>query len=167
MDTASKLVGLTVDDLTNDGSDASSERTPEYPSARSFRGVEIIDARGNPLGEFDEIVGDTLIEEKSALGVGQLHPRTGQPVQTVVQWAEKQIFQKTVVRLHNLQRAAATRPTAGGSSRVPTLSDIQRMHKLQFRIAATTPEMRNAVQAQLTRLQTRFPAWEFSVIFGP
>lgn len=155
-----------MDDLTHDCSDTSSEHPPEYPSARRFRGVEIVDVRSNPLGEFDEIVGDTLIEEKSALGVGQLHPRTGQPVQTVVQWAEKQIFQKTVVRLHHLQRAVATRPTAGGSPYVPPLGDIQRIRKLQFRIAATTPEMRSAVQAQLTRLQARFPAWEFSVIFG-
>jgi hypothetical protein len=136
------------------------------PSQR-VRGVEIVDARGNPLGEFDAILAGTFIEEKSALGIGQVHPRTGQPVQTVTQWAEKQIFQKTVVRITNLQKAAATRPAAGHTSEVPTLGEILQIHQLQFRIMATTPEIQNAVYAQLARLRARFPAWEFSVIFGP
>ena len=136
-------------------------------SSQRFRGVEIIDARGNPVGEFDEISEGIFIEEKSAIGFGQLYPRTGRPVQTVAQWAEKQIFQKTVVRLDNLQRAAATRPAAGGSPYVPTLSEILGIRKFQFKIVSTAPEVQNAVQAQLTRLHARFPAWEFSVIFGP
>ena len=140
---------------------------PGSTSSQRFHGVEIIDARGNPLGEFDEIAEDIFIEEKSAVGFGQLHPRTGRPVQTVTQWAEKQIFQKTVVRLDNLQRATATRPAAGGSLSVPTLSAILGIRKFQFKIMSTAPEVQNAVQAQLTRLRVRFPAWEFSVIFGP
>ena len=98
---------------------------------------------------------------------GQLHPRTGQPVQTVAQWAEKQIFQKTVVRIANLRRAAATRPAAGESPGVPTLREILGIRQFQFKIMSTAPEVQNAVQAQLTCLRARFPAWEFSVIFGP
>jgi hypothetical protein len=145
------------------GTDAGSGNIP----SQRFRGVEIIDAHGKPLGEFDEIAEGPFIEEKSATGFGQLHPRTGQPVQTVAQWAEKQIFQKTVVRLHNLQRAATTRPAAGGSARIPALSEILRIRKFQFKIMSTAPEIQNAVQAQLTRLRARFPEWEFSVIFGP
>ena len=144
-----------------------SDGDPESLSGQRFRGVEIVDARGNPLGEFDEIAEGIFIEEKLALGFGQLHPRTGQPVQPIAHWAEKQIFQKTVVRLDNLQRAAATRPAAGGSASVPTLPAILGIRKFQFKIMSTVPEVQSAVQAQLTRLRARFPAWEFSVIFGP
>jgi len=136
-------------------------------SSQRFRGVEIIDARGNPLGEFDEIAAGIFIEEKSAMGFEHPHPRTGQPVQTVTQWAEKQIFQKTVVRINNLTRAAATRPAAGGSPGVPTLNEILGIRQFQFKIMSTAPEVQNAMQAQLTRLRARFPAWEFFVIFGP
>jgi hypothetical protein len=141
--------------------------SPGSPASQTFRGVEIIDARGNPLGEFDEIAAGIFIEEKLAIGLGQLHPRTGRPVQTIVQWAEKQIFQKTVVRLDNLQRAVATRPAAGGSPYVPALSEILEIRKFQFKIVSTAPEVQNAVQTELTRLRARFPVWEFSVIFGP
>jgi hypothetical protein len=126
-----------------------------------------VDARGDPLGEFDEIAEGIFIEEKLAQWFEQMHPRTGQPVQTIAQWAEKQIFQKTVVRIDNLQRAAATRPAAGGSSGVPTLPTILGIRKFQFKIMSTAPEVQSTVQAQLTRLHARFPAWEFSVIFGP
>jgi hypothetical protein len=144
-----------------------SDGDPGSISGQRFRGVEIVDARGNPLGEFDEITEGILIEEKLALGFEQVHPRTGQPVQTIAQWAEKQIFQKTVVRIDNLQRAAATRPAAGGSSSVPPLAAILGIRKFQFKIVSTAPEVQSAVQTQLTRLHARFPAWEFSVIFGP
>lgn len=41
------------------------------------------------------------------------------------------------------------------------------LRKFQFKIMSTAPEVQNAVQAQLMRLRARFPAWEFSVIFGP
>jgi hypothetical protein len=139
----------------------------ESLSGQRFRGVEIIDAHGNPLGEFDEIAAGTFIEEKSALGVAYMHPRTGRPVQTSAQWAEKHIFQKTVVRIDNLQRAAATRPAPGGSPSVPTLQAMLGIRTFQFKIMATAPEIQHAVQAQVTRLRARFPAWEFSVIFGP
>jgi hypothetical protein len=131
------------------GEDAGS--SPE----QRLRGIEIVDADGNPLGEFDEVAEGTF-----------LHPRTGRPVQTIAQWAEKQIFQKTVVRLDNLYRAAATRPVAGGSASVPALNEILGIRKLQFKIVSTSPEVQNAVQAQLIRLRVRFPAWEFSVTFG-
>lgn len=147
--------------------DTGSDTKPESISGPRFRGVEIVDARGNPLGEFDEIAVGTFIEEKLALGFGQAHPRTGRPVQTIAQWAEKQIFQKTVVRLDNFQRAAATRPAAGGSLSVPTLRTLLQIREFQFKIMSTAPEVQNAVQAQLTRLRVRFSAWEFSVIFGP
>jgi len=143
-----------------------SEKGPESLSGQRFRGVEIVDAHGNPLGEFDEIAAGIFIEEKSALRFGHMHPRTGRPVQTIAQWAEKHIFQKTVVRIDNLQRAAATRPAPGGSPSIPTLQAILGIRTFQFKIMATVPEIQHAVQAQLTRLRARFPAWEFSVIFG-
>ena len=164
---ASEGAGAEASSSPQGGDGRGSGAGPGSSSSQRFRGVEIVDARGNPLGEFDEITAGTFIEEKLAIGFGQLHPRTGRPVQTIVQWAEKHIFQKTVVRLDNLQRAAATRPAAGGSPRVPALHEILGIRKFQFKIMSTAPEVQNAVQTQLTRLRARFPAWEFSVIFGP
>lgn len=130
-------------------------------------GVEIVDARGSPLGEIDRIRGGVIIEDKSAQGINTIHPRTGLPQQTPEQWAERQIYRKTVVRIRNLQTASATRPTVRGSATVPNLSEVQSIRELQFHVDADTPELRNAVVDQLARLRSQFPDWKFTAKFGP
>ena len=124
-----------------------SEEGPEGLLGQRFRGVEMVDAHGNPLWKLDEIAAGTFIEEKSALGFDHMHPRTGQPVQTITQWAEKHIFQKTVVRIDNL-RELQRQTAPGGSPSVPTLQAMLGIRKFQFKIMATpqrysTPCRRN------------------------
>jgi len=131
------------------------------------KGVEIVDAGGTPIGEFDEVAPDRFVEDKSAKGLNTPHPRTGQPVQSPEQWAEKQIFDKTVVRIENLKKAVATRPTKGGSPTVPALTEIKGIRQLEFRIEAGTPEVQAAVAKQIAELTKKYPDWTFSAIFGP
>jgi len=81
------------------GDDQPPPRKPEppaqpkvtQPNVEASRGVEIVDRRGSPLGEFDRIEGGVLVEEKSAKGLGRLNPRTGLRAQTAESWAERRI----------------------------------------------------------------------------
>ncbi|BAZ31899.1 hypothetical protein NIES4074_43720 [Cylindrospermum sp. NIES-4074] len=77
-----------------------------------YRNVEIIDSAGNPIGEFDKIEDGVLIEEKSAIDISKLNPRTGKPFQTTDDWAARQIFVKTDIRIQNLEKAVNTKPTS-------------------------------------------------------
>jgi hypothetical protein len=144
------------------------ERAAKEATRAETKGVEIVDSKGNPLGEFDGVTKDRFIEDKSAKGLETLNPKTGKPVQTADQWAQKQIYDKTKVRIDNLtNKATATRPTKGGSPTVPTLSELRGIRKLEFRIESSVPEVRAAVEKQLGTLRAEHPDWSFSVIYGP
>ncbi|GAB1543816.1 hypothetical protein NUACC21_64920 [Scytonema sp. NUACC21] len=131
-----------------------------------YRGVEIIDAKGSPIGEFDRVSNGVFVEEKSARGLGTLNPRTGRPAQTAQEWVQKQLFDKTDTRIQNLAKASATRSTAAGTPDVPSLREIQSIRQLQFQIdTAPTPELEAAVNQALARLGAKYPEWSFSVIF--
>lgn len=144
------------------------EAEKKAATAAEKKGVEIVDAKGNPIGEFDKVLKNKFIEEKSAKGLGTLHPKTGLPIQTVDDWAKKQIYDKTVTRIENLlNKATATRATAGGSPTVPALSEIRGIRNLEFRIEAATAQVKNAVEKQLTALRAKYPGWTFTATFGP
>jgi len=136
------------------------------PPAES-RGVEITDAQGNPIGEFDRVQNGKFVEDKSAHGLLTPHPKTGLPQQTADQWAQRQIFDKTQVRIANLNRATATRPTAGGSSTVPSLQEIKGIRHLEFRVESSTPAVQAAVEKQLAALRSQNPGWTFTATYGP
>jgi hypothetical protein len=133
-----------------------------------FRGVEIVDATNNPIGEFDGVDLRTgrLVENKAAGGLERINPRTGRPQQTPAAWARRQIFEKTSTRIQNLARAAATRPTATGSGSVPTLAEIQGIRRLHFMIDGDAPALRAAVFAEIANLSAQFPDWTFTAEFG-
>ena len=133
----------------------------------TYTGVELVDAKGAPIGEFDRIEGTKFVEEKSAKGIRTLHPKTGKPVQTPEEWAKRQIYEKTVTRITNLSKATATRATKGGSATVPTLPEIQKYNELEFRIDSTDSDVVNAVNDQVAALKTAYPTWKFSAKFGP
>ncbi|GMU07579.1 hypothetical protein [Corallococcus caeni] len=136
--------------------------------AGSYRNVEIVDSRGNPLGEFDEIQPGMFIEDKSARNLDVLHPRAGQPMQTAEQWAAKQIYEKTTVRIRNLMtQASATRPAVGGTPKVPPLSELKKYRSILFRIEDGSPALREAVSKQLARLTQENPGWSFTATYGP
>lgn len=141
---------------------------PMRTLARFYRGVEIVDGTGSPLGEFDGVnmSRGRFIENKSASGLRRVNPRTGQPAQTPAQWAAKQIFKKTMTRIKNLGRAAKTRPTSGGSSNVPSLAEIRGIRHVHFVIDGSAPALRSAVFAELASLRTEHPGWIFTAEFG-
>jgi hypothetical protein len=141
---------------------------PRQALARFYRGVELVDANGRPIGEFDgvDLSLDRFVENKSASGLERINPRTGRPQQTPAQWAQKQIFQKTDTRIRNLSQAVNTRSTVGGSSTVPTLAEIQGIKHIHFVIDASTPALRAAVFAEIAKLRTANPGWTFTAEFG-
>lgn len=133
----------------------------------TYQGVEIVDANGSPLGEFDHIKDGVFVEDKSARGMSAVNPRTGLSAQTPAQWAERQVYAKTEVRIQNLAKAAATRATKGGSATVPDLAEIKGIRKLEFHIDSTDANVESAVNHEISRLQAKHPDWSFSAIFGP
>lgn len=141
---------------------------PREALLRIYRNVEIVDSSGKPVGEFDGIdMGRRMfIEDKSAQGLSRLNPRTGRPSQTPEQWAQRQIFGKTVTRIRNLLHDATTTRPAGGTTSAPTLAEIQGFRRLHFRIDANTPTLRAAVTAELAKLRAQHPGWEFTAEFG-
>ncbi|WP_224725942.1 PrsW family intramembrane metalloprotease [Paenibacillus vietnamensis] len=151
-------------DKDDDGED------DESPVAgKQYNEVEIVDHRGNPLGEFDEIDLDNGVfyEDKTAKGLDRINPRTGQPAQTPQQFADKQILGKTRTRINNLlEKAASTRPTANGSPEVPDLDEIKSIRDFVFRLDGDTPELRNAVENSLNKLRSEFPDYTFNVKYG-
>ncbi|SEO97017.1 hypothetical protein SAMN04488134_1272, partial [Amphibacillus marinus] len=130
--------------------------------------VEIINKNGSPLGEFDEIDLNKGIfyEDKTAKGLDVVNPRTGLPTQTPQQFADKQIYQKTVNRIKNLDIADATRPTVNGSQFIPSLEEIKGVKKFLFRLDGNSAELQSAVNQSITKLQSEFPGYTFEVIFG-
>lgn len=131
-----------------------------------YAGVEITNSKGEALGEFDKIERTLLVEEKSAQGLNKLHPKTGKPVQTAEQWAKKQVYDKTVVRIENLAKATDTRATISGSSDVPSISEVKNMNSLEFRIENATPEVEKAVKTEISNLSAKYPDWTFTAKFG-
>lgn len=132
-----------------------------------YKEVEIIDSKGQSLGEFDKIERGLFVEEKSAKGLNTLHPKTGKPVQTPENWAQKQIYEKSVTRIENLRNVAtATRKTVNGSKDIPTLEDIKDIKSLEFRVDSDTSELRKAVEKSIEDLSQKYPDWKFTATFG-
>jgi hypothetical protein len=131
--------------------------------------VEITDANVSPMGEFDTVIHDgtltdRFIEDKNASGLA--HPMNKQ---TPADWARKQIYDKTAVRLTNLASASGSRPRpdGAGSPTVPTLAELQSIKALVFEVEATDAVIQTAVSAEVANLAAAFPAYKFSATFGP
>jgi hypothetical protein len=159
----------------DDAPDQDKDKTDEENDDRApvagnkYNEVEIVDHRGNPLGEFDEIDLENRIfyEDKSAKGLDRLNPRTGQPAQTPQEFTDKQLLGKTRTRIHNLmENAAATRPTPNGSPEVPDLEEIKSIRDFVFRLDGDTPELRSAAENSLNQLRAEFPDYTFNILFG-
>ncbi|WP_246078964.1 PrsW family glutamic-type intramembrane protease [Paenibacillus piri] len=151
-------------DKTNDENE---DRTAV--TGKKYNEVEIVDHRGSPLGEFDEIDLEKRIfyEDKTAKGLDRVNPRTGLPAQTPQQFTDNQLLKKTRTRIHNLmEQAAATRPTPNGSSEVPDLQEIKSIRDFVFRLDGDTPELRAAAENSLNQLRAEFPDYTFNILFG-
>ena len=133
-----------------------------------YEEVEIVNQRGEVIGEFDGIdsTNKVFIEDKSAEGLDRVNPKTGKPSQTPEEWATRQILNKTNVRITNLEKATGTRPTKGGSSDVPSIDEIKDYRKIHFEIDSTDPKVKKAVDEAISELKKQHPDWEFSANFG-
>ena len=82
------------------------------------------DSRGKCLGELDEIDLDNKIfyEDKTAKGLDVINPRTGEPIQTALEFALKQIYGKTKNRIINLFNSTGTRKAK--TNKVDNVPDI-------------------------------------------
>ncbi len=66
--------------------------------SKSYQLIEILDHRGSPIGEFDQIFHNKriFVEDKSAEELlRNINPKTGKPWWTFEKWAEKHIYLKT------------------------------------------------------------------------
>jgi|GEM_PF-3375228 len=145
------------------------EGADDGPKIKSAKEVEIINQRGESLGELDEIdlVNKIFYEDKSAQGLNIVNPKTGLPAQTPQQFADKQILTKTRNRINELQNnATSTRATKEGSREIPELDSIKNIREFVFRLDGNTPELKQAVENSLNQLRKEFPDYKFSAIFG-
>ena len=134
--------------------------------AVSFRSVKV--RLGGSEHEFDESLIGGFIENKSASGFS--NPRNRQ---TEAQWAERQIFEKTVKKLDFLSRpdvqAGASVESSGkpfGIAPDPSIAELSTYRAYQFRINGKSNALKIAVANTLQRLSQRFPEFEFSAKFG-
>nr|WP_154888379.1 WXG100 family type VII secretion target [Paenibacillus xylanexedens] len=135
---------------------------------KSAKEVEIINKRGESLGEFDEIdlKKGIFYEDKSAQGLNKVNPKTGLPAQTPQEFADKQILTKTRNRIFALENATSTRTTVNGSQEIPALQDIKGIKEFVFRLDGNTPKLRQAVNKSINKLKEEFPDYKFSATFG-
>ncbi|WP_295212153.1 hypothetical protein [uncultured Chryseobacterium sp.] len=140
----------------------------ELWESKSYQLIEILDHRGSPIGEFDEIFHNKriFVEDKSAQGLLQnINPKTGKPWQTFESWANKQVYEKTYNRIKALEVAKTTRARlSDGLS--PDIAVIRDIRKLEFQILETDIEIQKAVHSEMQRLKKEFPDWEFTAKFG-
>ena len=134
--------------------------------AVSFRSVKV--RFGGDEHEFDETIIGGFVENKTATGLR--HPRNRQ---TEIQWAERQIFDKTVAKLEFIARsdvrAGADVRASGkpfGFAPDPSISELSAYRAYQFRISEDSNAIKIAVANVLARLSNRFPEFEFSAKFG-
>ena len=136
--------------------------------SKSYKLIEILDHRGSPIGEFDEIFRNKkiFVEDKSAEELlKNINPQTGKPWWTFEKWAEKHVYLKTYNRIKALEVAKSTRARLpdGLSPDITTIRDIR---KLQFHVLETDIEIQKAVHNEMQKLKKEFPNWEFTAKFG-
>ncbi|AZH30761.1 WXG100 family type VII secretion target [Paenibacillus sp. M-152] len=146
------------------------EVTSQSPSTiKNPKEVEIVNKKGESIGEFDEIDLKKKIfyEDKSAKGLDKVNPKTGLPAQTPQEFTDKQLLKKTRNRINELENNAfTTRATKNSSSDIPHLDSIKDIREFVFRLDGDTPELRKAAENSLNQLKKEFPDYKFSVQFG-
>ncbi|QNV56378.1 hypothetical protein GMA19_01539 [Paenibacillus polymyxa E681] len=146
------------------------EMTSQSPSTiKNPKEVEIVNKKGESIGEFDEIDLKKKIfyEDKSAKGLDKVNPKTGLPAQTPQEFTDKQLLKKTRNRINELENNAfTTRATKNSSSDIPHLDSIKDIREFVFRLDGDTPELRKAAENSLNQLKKEFPDYKFSVQFG-
>ena len=128
-----------------------------------YENVHLAGSRGEAIGEFDGVnISEKLfIENKSARGLTNLNPATGQPFQSPASWAERQLYEKTTTRIQALKIAKYTYPQSA-----PDIEQIREFRRLHFRVEADTPDVRQAVAKAVNKLKAENPDWDFTAEYG-
>jgi len=144
--------------------------TPRQVFTKFYRGVDLVDGNKRSIGELDgvDLPRKRFVENKKGAPVSfdRVNPRTGDPAQTIPEWAKKVIGDKTSDRITALATAAGTRRTPNGSAQVPSLAEIKGIRHFHFVVDGQTPAIRTAVTAQLAILRAAHPGWKFTAEFG-
>ena len=128
-----------------------------------FKEVHLAGLRNEAVGEFDGInmKEKIFIEDKRATGLTVINPKTGVPIQTAAEWAEKHVYNKTNRRIEGLKIAKYTYPQPA-----PDIESIRNFRRLHFRIDSDTPELRTATEDVIRQLKIKNPTWEFTAQYG-
>lgn len=123
-----------------------------------------INIHGKINSELDEVdlIEGIIYEDKNA---SKLYIQNPDFPQTEQQWANKQIFNKTVNRINSLQQSEFTLSSTV-STVLPTTDSLRRIRTFVFRIDADTPELRSAVSEAIYRLSKMYPDYIFKAVFG-
>lgn len=127
----------------------------------NYREINIHGVVNSELDEVD-LTGQVIYEDKNA---NRLYMENPNRPQTEKQWADTQIYTKTVNRILALQQETF-RMSSGKSSAMPSTEDLKAIRTYIFRIDADTLELREAVWAAMERLSKTFPGYEFYAVFG-
>lgn len=130
--------------------------------------IKILNSKGKCLGEFDEIDLQNKIfyEDKTTKGLNVINPRTGLPSQIPQEFTDKQIYTKTKNRINNLANSAGTREAKTNIfDNVPYISELQSIKKFVFRLDGDSPDLINAVQDSIKKLELEFSDYTFEATF--
>lgn len=129
--------------------------------SRSYKEVNI---HGNISTELDEVdlLNRIIYEDKSA---EKLYMETLDFPQTEEQWANKQIYKKTINRMEAINQMEYSVSIVGSDS-VPEMESLKSIKKYIFRIDADTPQLRKAVEKCLEKLREKYPEYNFLVVYG-
>lgn len=157
--------GTTIDDVIVQGNQDLHNAIPAKSQAHeTYAEVEIHGRINTELDEVD-LTDKIIYEDKNG---SKLYMQNPDYPQTEEQWAEKQIFKKTVGRITALQQEdfAVGNINSQSSLPLPSKEELQQIRTFIFRIDADTPALREAVENVIKRLAEQFPEYSFSAIYG-
>ena len=145
-----------------------------------IRSLKFRDNAGNN-NEIDRIDNlDTLVEEKGATNLLNKfnYDKSGQMLNTEVMWSQDQIYNGLNKRLSLLNglppyglandtfKSTDLKSPYSGPDQLPTADDLRKVKKVKVEIAGDWPALRAAVNADIDRLQAKYPGFTFTVTFG-
>jgi hypothetical protein len=142
-----------------------------------FREVELVNAKGSPLAELDDVdvFRRVIYEDKEALGFGRaLKPNLSDAAREraltreIEKFVDNKVIAKAEAKIDALSTAAYTRPnpSGNGTAFVPSLQEISEIRNMTFRFEGDSPVLQRVMQARLQTLQVRYPEYNFSSQYG-
>ena len=146
-------LGIVADGSVSDSNDTKGTGNPKE-----------VNIHGKINSELDEVdlINKIIYEDKNASKIYMENPDFPQ---TEAQWAKKQIFDRGSNRINALQQNEF-KLSGPDASKIPDIQELKGIKDYVFRIDADTPELRAAVQIELSNLKEKYPDYNFSATFG-